>query len=389
MGALAFGAMRMVYRKISRAAAVLLAATAAMVPATPASATITTTKTEIQYIISPHPDDVFEGWSLVQDSTANYPVFITLTEGESTGWCINPELAYPALGVAYWGTFNTGTQSGCVAARMGSLNNWLDDQSVTDPDLAGDVVKGQGAGDTMTRYDTTAPLGGIDTTGAPTVAGMGGCRPEWTSGCTGTNPNKNKQIPDNLNIAGQLGVTEAQKVVWYVGKNSARVQFNLGDGNLTDAEVVWAFKYVHDNRATYLPLTNQYGVVAAAYSNLADQYSACGDYSHHDHRAVQEAVYNTKLINDPGRHPQWGNTCGSQTTTTGVDPDSLPANGGRQNEITTTHYNQNMSQDGNFQVRFRWLKGGGTNVWPSGLEPTGSIIFAQWNYFWTRFNTTT
>lgn len=384
MGALAFGSMRMVYRKLSLAAAALLASGAAIAPASPANATITTTKTEIQYIISPHPDDVFEGWSLVQDSTANYPVFITLTKGESTGYCTST-----ALTLAYWGTYNATTQSGCMNARTGSLNNWLDDQSVHDPDLAGDVVLGEGAGDTMTKYVTTAPLGGIDTTGAPTVAGMGACMPAWTSGCTGTNPNKNKQIPDNLNIAGQRGVTDAQTVVWYVGKNSARVQFNLGDGNLTDAEVIWAFNYVHDNRATYLPLTNQYGVVAAAYSNLAHQYSACTDDSHHDHRAVQEAVYHTKLINDPGRHPQWGNTCGSQTTTIGIDGDSLTANGGRQNEITTTHYNQNMSQNGNFQVRFRWLHGGGTNVWPSGPEPTGSIIFAQWNYFWTRFDTTT
>jgi hypothetical protein len=58
--------------------------------------------------------------------------------------------------------------------------------------------------------------------------------------------------------------------------------------------------YVRANRVSSLPLTAEYGVVSAC-SDLRQQYSACTDYSHPDHRAVQEAVHNTDLIPDAGR----------------------------------------------------------------------------------------
>jgi hypothetical protein len=343
---------------------------------------ISTTKTEIQYIVSPHPDDVFEGWSLVQDSSANYPVFISLTKGESTGFCTNPGLTVPG-----YGTFDTTTVQGCKDARIASLNSWLDKQSDADAYL-NDYVAGSGAN--MVRYDLTAPAGGTDTSGAPTVAGMTSCKPVWGSGtCTGSNPNVNTPIPDNLN-AGASGPTVARQVTWWVGSTSARIVFDLGDGNLTDAEVVWAMNYVRANRATYLPLTNEYGIVAAAYANLGHEYTACDDYSHHDHRAVQEAVYNNDLISASGYHPQWGATCGSRTTGTGIDTDALPANGGRSNEITPQHYSENMANSSSyFQSSFNWLHG--YSLWPSGPDPIygGSgegVLFAQWQYFWERFS---
>ncbi|MBV1848801.1 hypothetical protein [Catellatospora tritici] len=350
---------------------------------TAAAQAITTTKTHIQYFVSPHPDDVFEAWSLVQDSSANYPVFITLTMGEKTGYCSTRTLD---LG-SPWGTVSIteGDLPSCKAARMASLNAWLDDQSAADAYL-NDFVRAENtsAGYNMTKYTDVAPAGGTDS-GGPNAAGMTGCNPAWGStGCTGTNPTAGVPVPSNLNEVPALQQSAAQQVTWYVGSTSARVEFDLGDGNLTDAEVVWAVDYVRANRATRLPLTNEYGVVAAAYSNLAGHYTACYDYSHHDHRAVHEAIYNNDLIDAAGSHPQWGATCGSQTTTVGVDPEV--AAGGRSKQITNTHYNENMSTSSSyFQKRFGWLHNG--TLWPSGKDPvagTNGVLFSQWNYFWAR-----
>ena len=253
---------------------------------------------------------------------------------------------------------------------MASLNDWLDDQSDSDASL--DDYR-RPADANMVHYHVTAPGGGTDVSGAPTVSGLVDCRPYWGSGgCTGSNPNVGKPIPDNLNTAD--GANVARVVDWWVGPTSARVEFDLGDGNLTDAEVIWALEYVRNNRDSYLPLTDEYGVIAAGYSNLNHRYSACIENDHHDHRAVQEAVYQNDLIPTTGYHPQWGVSCGSQTTSTGIDPDVLPANGGRANEISNTHYRQNMSGlSGYFQNRFGWLADPGP--WLSGSDPAGNVLF--------------
>lgn len=347
-------------------------------PAQPAAA-VTTTKTHLQYFISPHPDDVFMAWSLVQRSSANYPVFITLTKGESTGYCKNT-YATP-ITVANWGTYDRATVQGCKDARMASLNNWFDDQSDLDPELNDYSRTGGHAGGYLMTPETVEAVAGGTDSGAPTAPGMTGCAPAWGSGsCAGVNPNVGKAVPDNFSATGDPA--QARQVTWWVGETSARVEFDLGDGNLTEDEVVWAFEYVRAARAEKLPLTTEYGVVAAGFSNLGQHYTACTDYSHHDHRAIHEAVYSTDLIPDAGIHPQWGATCGSRTTTVGIDPEALPANGGRAGEIID--YAANMSgPNAHFQKRFGWLRGG--NLWPSGTDPAHPVIFSRWNYFWRRF----
>lgn len=368
--------------RIQRVLLALAVAASVAVTAPPAAAV--GPQTQIQYFVSPHPDDIFESWSLTQLGQDIYPVFLTLTKGESTGYCQNTHAT--SISVEYWGTFNRATPAGCKGARMASLNNWLDDQS----DLDGrfnDYVRAENpaVGYNMTKYVDLAPAGGTDA-GAPTVANRGACAPAWNpsvpGSCTGgVNPNAGKPVASNLNPGG--GSTNARTVTWYVGATSARVEFDLGDGNLTDAEVVWAVAFVRSMRATRLPLTAEFGVVAAGYSNLHHQYAACADYSHTDHRAVHETIYATDLIPDAGTHPQWGSTCGSQTTTVGVDGDVT--SGGESHMIPDSVYAANMSTTASsFQKRFLWLHNG--SAWPSGIDPVNpSVIFAQWNYFWRRF----
>jgi hypothetical protein len=367
----------------------LMAAVTALsgvVAAPPPAGAVDTTKTFIQYVVSPHPDDVFEAWSLVQDAKANYPVFVTLTKGESTAYC-KGAYATP-INVAYYGSFDRSTAQGCKGARMASLDNWLDDQSDTD-DYLNDYVRGgdPAKGATMQLVTDVAAAGAAPDSGAPTKTGINSCAPAWSASqpCAGTNPNAGAPVADNLNDPD--GATLARGVTWYVGATSARVEFDLGDGNLTDDEAVWAVDYVRSKRGVpgFLPDIPEYGVIAAAYSNVGQEYSACTEYSHHDHRAVQEAVYDTDLIPDDGAaHPQWGVTCGSQTTSTGVDPEALRANGGRSNAITTARYAANMgSASASFQVRFGWLRAGA--LWPANTDPVGGVIFSRWNYFWRRY----
>lgn len=82
-----------------------------------------TTKKQIVWIAFAHPDDEYASWSLIEKSSANYPVFCMLTRGEQTSHCPSP-------------AYNTGEDrhsmlpaprgsSGCVTARINSHRNFL------------------------------------------------------------------------------------------------------------------------------------------------------------------------------------------------------------------------------------------------------------------------
>lgn len=358
---------------------------ATLVNATTASAA---GKTQIMYVVSPHPDDVFESWSLVANSASNYPVFITMTQGESTNYCSGNKT------FAYYPTFDTSTEEGCKGARMASLNNWLDDASAQDPYL-NEFVRGEqsGSGYNMVKTVKTAPTGGTDS-GAPTISTMTGCSPSFSSCNTGggANPNAGKTIPQNLND-GALSQANATTVTFYVGTDSARVQFDLGDGNLTKDEVTWAVNYVRSQVADPsgpLPHTlPEYGVIAAGYSNVNGQYSHCYTYGHHDHRAIQESVYGVRMIPVDGKpHPQYGATCGHGTTVAaskaqaGTDPDVFRVDNMDGKGIADLYNSHMQYASSYFQNRFGWLS---TGLWPTGQEPVGNVIFSRWQYHWRSF----
>jgi len=67
-----------------------------------------------------------------------------------------------------------------------------------------------------------------------------------------------------------------------------------------------------------------------------------------------------------------------------VDTEAFPTHGGRANMITTAHYSENMSTSTSyFQKWFKWLNA--DFVWGSATDPANGVIFAKWNYFWSRF----
>jgi hypothetical protein len=248
--------------------------TAATTPAR--AAPPTTAKTSIAYVVSPHPDDELEGWALVAGRTEQYPVFVVLTHGEETGMCnVEPsdDPAVPALNL------QTGERTpepsppqapfsdGCQAARLDSWHHFLDGMGNVDTALdQGPPLVGTFTGDQ--RYPDDAPPLRCDTKGADNGACPSGDLPSPTY------------------------------QVW-AGPKSARVAFDLGDGDLNAGEVTWAIQTVRALRGTSLPDLPEAGVIGAGYRNL--NASGTFVYDHKDHRAEHEALAGV----DQGAGPQW------------------------------------------------------------------------------------
>lgn len=286
------------------------------------------TKKQLQYLVTAHPDDELAAWSLIEKSTDNYPVFIVLTQGEHTGYCeasgINhwqPELgeARPATTLPYVGR---GTKQ-CKDARIASWHRFLDGMAERDNTLS------------------KAPR-----------------------------------------FRGTFSATAGSFRVWADSK-SARVVFDLGDGNLSSAEVTAAIQAVRSQRSQLFPLTKEYGVIAGSYSNI-DRTNGCDHYDHSDHRSVHVAIYSTDQ-GTPG--PQWGRTCIN-------DPD-VRANG-RIEEVDSDTYAHAMGVDapswdpnrypnarrlGAFQVHYGWLR----SAYWEGTGRSGTTQFDKRQAFWRRF----
>jgi len=190
-----------------------------------------TDKTQIVYVVVPHPDDEFEAWALVEDSPDNYPVFVLCTHGELTGMADGrahqPELGEWTPPPQPWGEPGSATVR---AQRLASFHAFLDAMAELDPHLDRDLVH---VGD----------------------------------------------LPDG----------PSPFSLW-VGERSARVVFDGGDSRLSPQFVTAAIQRTRALRDTHLPLQREYAVVGAAYFHIGAGALA---YTHPDHRAVHEALWST------------------------------------------------------------------------------------------------
>ncbi|WP_369052785.1 hypothetical protein [Kineococcus terrestris] len=211
---------------------------------------------QLLLVVSPHPDDELQGWSLVTGrGPGTYPVFVTLTHGESTTKCAPEELERTLR--TGWGEREPeplpegpGTPS-CAEARLDSWHAFLDEATAVEGwrETLDDLVEGE------------------------------------------------VQVP---------GVA-APATTW-VGESGARVAVDGGDGSLTPQVVDAAVDAVLGLRGTVLPDLPLATVVGAAYTNdspgagrnrAADgtctDHPCEGDpryaeYEHPDHWAVREAL---------------------------------------------------------------------------------------------------
>jgi hypothetical protein len=210
-----------------------------------------TKKKTIDYFVQAHPDDEIAGWSLIQRSGDRYPVFIMLTQGEETSYC-NPsgragnerelgEAAPP--GNAYEGKWSRG----CREARVQSWHRFLDAMADYDPSLSKPPFRGTFSG----------------------------------GGSVGS-------LTPSRNDDGRT--SESRSFAVYADERSARVVFDLGDGDLTPEEVTWAIQSVRQRRRSLFPRIAEGSVVAVSYRNVDPR---CAFYDHHDHRSVHVAIYGT------------------------------------------------------------------------------------------------
>jgi LmbE family N-acetylglucosaminyl deacetylase len=188
-------------------------------------------KTQIVYVVVPHPDDEFGAWSLLERSAANYPVFLVCTHGERTvaadGSAHQPELGEWTPPPQPWG----GPGSDTVRQqRLASFDAFLDAMAGLDPYLDRDLV-------------------------------------------------------DHGELSDGPSAFRLQ-----VGARSARVVFDGGDRALTPEFVTAALQRTRALRETHLPLQREHAVVGAAYHSTV---AGSVRYTHPDHRAVHEALWHT------------------------------------------------------------------------------------------------
>ena len=276
-----------------------------------------TNKQQIQYIVMAHPDDEVGSWAMVQRSSGNYPVFILLTRGEGTGYCETPEAGYePSLadgsasGEVAPSPMPTGRHTlSCAQARVNSWHNFLDAQADFDSYLE--------RRSEMVSHGRKAAL-----------VAAGDAVPVRHDG-------DRAFMTDYFDL--------------WVGERSARLVFNLGDGDLEPEEAVWAVRTARRIRGSYFPLTNEYGVIGASFYNSS--YPDCAIYDHRDHRAVHVALWNTDL----GVKAQWGRTCAS-------DPDAERTDTIDEDIFQTTFgVEADGYRSGTFQQHYGWLL---TGSWP-------------------------
>lgn len=245
-----------------------LAALACLVQTGPVQAVTARDARTMTYVVMAHPDDEFEAWSLIEHRPGAYTVFITATRGEETRFCNAPtynrlgfdppsELAPQPEPHGKW------TRS-CELARLGSWVGFFTDMGRTDASLPSDL----------------RPLG---TRGPFPSRGAALCRYDGLARCK----------------------HDRTARVWLDrGGRGALVAFDLGDGDLTTREAIWAVRTVKMYRARLgLDTTLRNGsLIAAAFYN---ENFGCVTYSSADHLAVQRAV------RDGSFHmgPRLGPTC--------------------------------------------------------------------------------
>lgn len=323
---------RQVRRRAAAATGLLLAAATACT----SSGGSAVEPTQVAYVVSPHPDDEFQAWSLVEDSPDTYTVFIMLTQGEETRFC-EPD-TYAAEGYdepheppAEPEPRGRWTES-CSTARLASWVAYTEDMAATDPSLPGD-------------------LGESTTAGPFPASGTTICRDDRdTKHC---------------------GAEQRTAQVWLDSQDrGALVSFDLGDGDLSADEVVWALETVRDHREdlgldTELP---ESGIIGAAFANR--DHPDCFVYDHPDHHAVHEALAD----HDFGTGPQSAATCRTdpradrfETVTASAGETAFAVDGKERVGAHTTAYG--------------WLH---EEFYP--LDRTGqNELFHSHQAFWTRY----
>lgn len=275
----------------------------------------------LRYFVTAHPDDEIAAWALIEADPTHYVVFVLATRGEQTSYCdghgFEPQTGerepLPAGFGPKWGTH-------CPAQRIDSWHAFLD------------TMTGLGA----------APLG--------TVAFVGHFEGEVLNG---------DPTPKRCDSADESVCAVSKGYDLWVGERSARMVFDLGDGDLSPDEVTWALQTARRIRAQRFPVTAEDDIVGGSYyvSAAAAAAGQGAKYDHPDHHSVHVALWNTDQ-GVPG--PQWGRTGD-------LDPDRAPdgvwfmSPAAFEAAIRLDGAGPSAQRIGAFQVAYGWLWEG---AWP-------------------------
>ena len=278
----------------------------------------------LRYFVIPHPDDEVESWSLLEQGTDHYPVLMLLTRGEATRYCdgsgFDPGTGERAPAPQPFG------QSTCPDERVDAWHFFLDEMAKSGRSHLGTVTwAGRFVGEVGPGETTPARCDGNS------------CR-------------------------------ESRAFDAWVGERSARIVFDLGDGDLTKEEVIWAVRTVQRTRRLF-PIQNEDDVVAAGYANKNPLFGL--PYMHGDHLAIHHAIFETDL-GLPG--PQWGRTSFG-------DPDAALTL-----DVSGYAYDAMFHVDGERRVgahtvAYGWL----ASPYYRGCENGYACPFSHHQKFWRRF----
>lgn len=275
-------------------------------------------KSQVTYVVMPHPDDEFEGWSLVQNSPDNFPVFILMTHGENTGYCtptgVDSAGPYPYA-------LDEAGELPPNPAPLGPRSNSLDNGLTCGEARLNSHIAAQ---NNQSLYDVNLqPLALIN------PSAQSGLSPA-SYGCS-------------------IGDTTFQE--WVGGTSNAELIFNVGDGNGSSGCVTWAIQTARQWKSSFSVTAGlpEFAVIGAAYYSNGD--SGCLTYQHPNHAAVWSALTGT----DQGVPHQWTAGCGA--TANGVL-------GTRTGVINSTIWLANMAVNpvniagtagiGNLQQNYGW-----------------------------------
>jgi hypothetical protein len=296
----------------------------------------------MQVVVSPHPDDEMQGWARVAEGPRLFPVFVVMTGGESTGNCDGAAGLEEEWGERapdpLPGPGDQGTER-CAAARLDSWHDFLDRAADTLP--AGEERAG------MEHTDLALP----GTAGGP----------------------------------GQL----------WLGRRSARVALDAGDGDVTPAEVEQAVRAVLDLRGEDLPALPVKRLVATAYFNdsatAGENRAASGcatpcegdardlEYEHRDHAAVNDAVTALAAVARDGAWLVTGPHDPEADRRMSLDTESYAALMGLGDRLGLRR--DSLERFGAQQVSYGWLAFPGS-YWPTGQTASrDGVLFPRVQFF--------
>lgn len=216
----------------------------------------------VLWVLVPHPDDEAQAWSLVERTPDVHKVFVVLTRGEQSAYCDEPawDVGTGELRPVPWPLGRWSPE--CEQARIGAFFGFMGQIGAHDDGLP-------------TEYESLGVMGPFP---AP-----------QTAVCRHDSLPLDIQAPDSAS-AGSGCIADRTALAW-TSRLATVIWFNLGDGDLTDTEAVWATRVALEEREAFGldPALPDIGIVGASFWNGAGHHD-CDDYAHPDHGAVQTAL---------------------------------------------------------------------------------------------------